>query len=249
MVPYVHGYTVRVYSITSCQLGTNETGRRFKQMLPNARRPESEIIQRVKLGDHKAFEYIYRKHRSHVYSVCVRMTQNRADAEELTQDVFLQLFRKIGSFRGESSLWTWLHRLTINIVLMDARHKRLCKTVPLLDNDESDAAESEPANSRLAQEDRFLSGSVSRLMLLKAIQRLAPGYRTVLWLHDVLGYQHDEIAELMCCTIGSTKSQLHRARLRMRAQLIGRTAQPCARQRGRSLRRNSLRVLRDFAIS
>ena len=224
------------------------TGGRVRQMLTNTRTSESDIVQKVKLGDRTAFEHIYREHRRQVYSLCIRMTRNTADAEELTQDVFLQLFRKIGSFRGESSLWTWLHRLTLNIILMDARHKRLSRTVPLAENDEPEADESAWVNSALAHQDPVLSGSINRLALLRAIKRLAPGYRTVLWLHDVLGYQHDEIAEFMCCTTGSTKSQLHRARLRMRAQLLGRSVQQRARHRGRSLRRKSLRILRDFAI-
>lgn len=217
-------------------------------MLNSTRRSESEIVEKIKSGDRTAFEHIYREHRGHVYSLCVRMTRNRADAEELTQDVFLQLFRKIGTFRGESSLWTWLHRLTVNIILMDARHKQLSKTVPLVESDESDPAESGRANSALAVQDPCLSSSVNRLTLLRAIQRLAPGYRTILWLHDVLGYHHDEIAEIMCCTVGSTKSQLHRARLRMRAQLLGRPLQNGTRHRGRFLRRKSLRVVREFAI-
>lgn len=187
---------------------------------------DAEVILQAQMGDHQAFEEIYRKHSRRVYSVCVRITHNSADAEELTQETFLQLYRKIGSFRGESSLWTWLYRVTLNIVLMNARR---IQPMPLIEHTAYDPDDSEQANTELAREDTLLAGSVNRITLLAAIERLPPGYRIVLWLHDVLGYEHAEIAEIMSCSIGSSKSQLHKARLKMRTELLGQPGQRCAR--------------------
>lgn len=183
----------------------------------NSTSSESEVIERLKLGDHAAFEEIYRRHRRRVYSLCVRVTRNSAEAEELTQDVFLRLFRKIGTFRGEASFRSWLCRVALNVGLMHARHERLMQFVPLNDDGEFEA---DDANQQLGRDDAVLVGSVNRITLLAAIQRLAPGYRMVLWLHDVLGYQHAEIAEITGSTVGSTKSQLHKARLKIRAELL-----------------------------
>jgi RNA polymerase sigma-70 factor, ECF subfamily len=194
----------------------------------------SEVIERLKLGDHAAFEEIYRKHRRRVYSVCVRVTRNSAEAEELTQDVFLRLFRKIGTFRGEASFGSWLYRVALNVGLMHARHKRLMQFVSL--NEDGEFEEADDANQQLGRDDAVLVGSVNRITLLAAIQRLAPGYRMVLWLHDVLGYQHAEIAEIMGGTIGTSKSQLQKARMRIRAELLMRPGR-IKRARKRARRR------------
>lgn len=203
----------------------------------NSTSSESEVIERLKLGDHAAFEDIYHRHRRRVYSLCVRVTHNSAEAEELTQDVFLRLFRKIGTFRGEASLGSWLYRVALNVGLMHARHERLMQFVSLNEDGEFEANN---ANQQLGRDDAVLVGSVNRITLLAAIQRLAPGYRMVLWLHDVLGYQHAEIAEITGSTIGSTKSQLHKARLKIRAELLMRPpAGRIKRARKRARRRKS----------
>jgi RNA polymerase sigma-70 factor (ECF subfamily) len=165
------------------------------------------------------------------------VTRNSAEAEELTQDVFLRLFRKIGTFRGEASFGSWLHRVTLNVGLMHARHERLMHFVSL--NEDGDF-EDDDANQQLGRDDAVLVGSVNRITLLAAIQRLAPGYRMVLWLHDVLGYQHAEIAKITGSTVGSTKSQLHKARLKIRAELLMRPpAGRIKRARKRARRRKS----------
>lgn len=187
-------------------------------LVTNSTRSESEVIERLKLGDHAAFEEIYRRHRRRVYSVCVRVTRNSAEAEELTQDVFLRLFRKIGTFRGEASFGSWLYRVALNVCLMHARHERLMQFVSL--NEDGEFEEADDANQQLGRDDAVLVGSVNRITLLATIQRLAPGYRMVLWLHDVLGYQHAEIAEIMGSTIGTSKSQLQKARMKIRAELL-----------------------------
>jgi RNA polymerase sigma-70 factor (ECF subfamily) len=143
------------------------------------------------------------------------MTGNTAEAEDLAQEAFLQLFRKISTFRGESAFSTWLHRLAVNVVLMHLR-KRGLQQVSL---DEVDNSQDEPVKRDYGDNDRRLIGSVDRIGLQRAIAELPPGYRTVFVLHDVEGYEHNEIAEIMNCSVGNSKSQLHKARMKLRERL------------------------------
>lgn len=140
------------------------------------------------------------------------MTSDPADAEDLAQEAFLQLFRKISTFRGESAFTTWLHRLVVNVVLMRLRKKGL----PLVSLDEPDTSQDEPVQRDFGENDLRLLGSIDRIRLNKAIESLPHGYRTVFMLHDVEGYEHNEIAQIMNCSIGNSKSQLHKARLKLR---------------------------------
>jgi len=143
------------------------------------------------------------------------MTGNTAEAEDLTQEAFLQLFRKISTFRGESAFSTWLHRLAVNVVLMHLRKKGLQQ----ISLDETDTSQDEPVKRDYGSDDRRLVGSVDRIGLQKAIAGLPPGYRAVFVLHDVEGYEHNEIAEIMKCSVGNSKSQLHKARMKLRERL------------------------------
>jgi RNA polymerase sigma-70 factor (ECF subfamily) len=143
------------------------------------------------------------------------MTANTAEAEDLSQEAFLQLFRKISTFRGESAFSTWLHRLVVNVVLMRLRKKGL-QQVSL---DELDTSQDEPVKRDFGDEDRRLVKSVDRLGLERAIAKLPTGYRTVFVLHDIEGYEHNEIAEILNCSVGNSKSQLHKARLKLREGL------------------------------
>jgi RNA polymerase sigma-70 factor (ECF subfamily) len=140
------------------------------------------------------------------------MIGNPTEAEDLTQEAFLQLFRKISTFRGESAFSTWLHRLAVNVVLMHLRKKGLNQ----ISLDETENSQGEPIKRDYGDEDRRLVGSIDRIGLNRAIAELPPGYRTVFILHDVEGYEHNEIAEIMNCSIGNSKSQLHKARLKLR---------------------------------
>lgn len=176
---------------------------------------EAEAIARAKLGDAEAFEVLYGLHKRRVYSLCLRMTSNTAEAEDLTQEAFLQLFRKIATFRGESAFSTWLHRMAVNVVLMQLRKKSL-PVVPLEDTIETE--ENTPKKEPGA-DDPVLAGSVDRLQLKRAVDSLPPGYRTIFVLHDVEGYEHNEIAEIVGCSIGNSKSQLHKARMKLRELL------------------------------
>jgi RNA polymerase sigma-70 factor (ECF subfamily) len=141
------------------------------------------------------------------------MTANTAEAEDLAQEAFLQLFRKIGTFRGESAFSTWLHRLSVNVVLMHLRKKSL----PLVSLEETTQnTEEDSPKKDFGAEDLSLAGSIDRLQLQKAVESLPPGYRTIFVLHDVEGYEHNEIAGIVGCSIGNSKSQLHKARMKLR---------------------------------
>ena len=173
---------------------------------------EAEAIERAKQGDGEAFEALYNLHKRRVYSLCLRMTANTAGAEDLTQEAFLQLFRKIGTFRGESAFSTWLHRMAVNVVLMQLRKKGL----PVVSLEETMETDEESPRKEPGDEDRRLAGSIDRLLLEDSIAALPPGYRMIFLLHDVEGYEHNEIAGMVGCSIGNSKSQLHKARMKLR---------------------------------
>jgi RNA polymerase sigma-70 factor (ECF subfamily) len=176
----------------------------------------AELVQRAQRGEEAAFAELFRSHWSRVYSVCLRMIGNTAEAEELTQEAFLQVFRKIQTFRGDSAFSTWLHRLSVNTVLMRLRKKRLVET-PLESNDTGD--ESEELQYEYGAPDPALLGSIDRVNLGRAMSKLPPGYKQIFVLHDVQGYEHNEIATMLGVSIGSSKSQLHKARARLRTLL------------------------------
>ena len=188
---------------------------------------EAEAIRLAQQGDAGAFERIYRLHSRRVYALCLRMVGNTAEAEDLAQDAFLQLFRKIGTFRGESAFSTWLHRLAVNVVLMKLRKKTLPETSLEETTDPDD--ESSGPRREIGAPDLLLTGSIDRVHLDRAIEQLPPGYRQVFVLHDVQGFEHNEIAKLMECSIGNSKSQLHKARMRLR-ELLQETLRDLARQ-------------------
>lgn len=174
--------------------------------------PETQLIARAQQGDEAAFEALFNTHKRRVYSLCLRMTGDTAEAEDLAQEAFLQLFRKISTFRGESAFTTWLHRLVVNVVLMHLRKKGL-QQVSL---DEVDNSQEEPVKRDYGGDDQRLLGSIDRIRLVHVIEALPQGYRNVFILHDVEGYEHNEIAQIMGCSIGNSKSQLHKARLKLR---------------------------------
>jgi RNA polymerase sigma-70 factor (ECF subfamily) len=186
---------------------------------------EAEAIERAKQGDAEAFEVLYNLHKRRVYSLCLRMTANTAAAEDLTQEAFLQLFRKIATFRGESAFSTWLHRMAVNVVLMQLRKKGL----PVVSLEETMDTEEETTRKELGALDPALAGSVDRLQLQRAVEALPPGYRMIFVLHDVEGYEHNEIATIAGCSIGNSKSQLHKARMKLRELLKTSRAEKAAK--------------------
>ncbi|MBV8206960.1 MAG: sigma-70 family RNA polymerase sigma factor [Acidobacteria bacterium] len=177
------------------------------------------LIRRAQQGDAAAFEELYAAHKRRIFNLCLRMIEDWSRAEELMQDTFLQAYRKLNTFRGESAFSTWLHRIAVNVVLMHLRQNRArVNEVPAIagtgDDDEPWSAYQQAASS-----DGRLDHAVDRVTLERAISKLPDGYRLVFVLHDVEGYEHHEIAELLGCSIGNTKSQLHKARVKIRHYL------------------------------
>ena len=185
----------------------------------NAPSRDSEAIARCLQGEESAYEVLYSRHKRQVYFICLRMLRQKEDAEDLTQETFIQVFRKLSSFRGESSFSTWLHRVTIRVVLMHLRRKR-----PIPVSLESEKGENNPNHIRTEDEvqDRNLTGTVDRIDLERATAELPAGYRTIFWLHDVQGHNHAEIASILDCSLGNSKSQLHKAHVKLRALLRAR---------------------------
>lgn len=171
------------------------------------------LAQKAASGNIAAFEMIYQRHHRRTYSLCLRMTNSQTEAEDLTQEVFIQLFRKIGSFRGDSAFSTWLHRLTVNQVLMHFR-RRSVKNEKTTDEGEM------PEQTVSGTENPNKMRVVDRIALKKAIGELPPGYKNVFILHDIKGYEHEEVARMMGISVGTSKSQLHKARLKLRGLLI-----------------------------
>jgi RNA polymerase sigma-70 factor, ECF subfamily len=178
---------------------------------------ENDAIRLAQEGNAEAFGRLYHLHSSRVYSLCLHMVKNPTEAEDLTQSAFLQTFRKIKTFRGDACFSTWLHRLTVNVVLMHFRkkkHSELSLDETLQSDNESPKPSLEPGGP-----DLNLNGVIDRIYLKNAIDQLPQGYRKTLILHDIQGYQHNEISHILGCSIGNSKSQLHKARQRLRELL------------------------------
>lgn len=163
-------------------------------------------------GDIDAFEQIYRRYHQRVYAICLRMIRNVPQAEDLAQEVFVQVFRKIHTFRGDSSFSTWLHQLTVNHVLMYFRK-------PVVRSEQTTLDGEIPIQIARGSEHPSRMALVDRIALDEAISQLAPGYRIVFILHDVEGYEHEQICQMLGCAVGTSKSQLHKARMRLRSLL------------------------------
>lgn len=178
---------------------------------------EAKTIRQAQQGDAAAFERIYRLHSQRVYALCLRMVGNPTEAEDLTQEAFLRVFRKIQTFRGESAFSTWLHRLVLNIVLMQLRKKKLAGASldEMTEPDEERAAPSKEAGGP----DLLLTGLIDRVNLERAVEQLSPAHKIVFVLHYIQGYKHHEIAEMMNCSVAASKGHLHRARKRLRGIL------------------------------
>jgi RNA polymerase sigma-70 factor (ECF subfamily) len=178
---------------------------------------EAEAIRRARGGDLTVFETLYRLHSRRVYAICLRMAGKTEEAEDLTQEIFLLALRKIHTFRGESAFSTWLHRVTVNLVLMHLRKK----SPPMLTIDAPADPDNENAspNIDIGASDLLLEGSIDRINLERCIKQLPVGYRKIFVMHDIQGYQHNEIAEILGRSVGVSKSQLHKAHARLRELL------------------------------
>jgi RNA polymerase sigma-70 factor, ECF subfamily len=171
-----------------------------------------QLAQKAASGNMAAFERLYERYHRRTYSLCLRMTSSATEAEDLTQEVFIQLFRKIGSFRGESAFSTWLHRMTVNQVLMHFRRRGV-------QNEKTTEDGEMPEQIVHGTENYNKMPVLDRIAIDKAISQLPNGYRTVFVLHDVEGFEHEEIARMLGLSVGTSKSQLHKARLKLRGLL------------------------------
>ena len=166
--------------------------------------------------DVEAFEVIYHTHRGFVLRLCQRMLRNPTEAEDLAQDVFMQVFRKIQTFRGESAFSTWLYRVTVNFIIRRLRQQRVrCASL-------CEAGDDSNAPREIVREDLKLSGLFDRMNLEAAIRHLPDGYKAAFVLHDIHGYRHREISAILGYSIANSKSQLHKARKRLRSSLAAR---------------------------
>jgi RNA polymerase sigma-70 factor (ECF subfamily) len=195
-----------------------------KKLPPPPSNSDSVMVKSAQSGNIEAMSWLYDKYRRRIYNLCLRMLRDQADAEDLTQDVFVQLFRKIDTFRGESAFSTWLHRLAVNMVLMNirSRNSKRYSLIPI----ESSNEEDDSLYEELGKEDEGLRSSLDRMTISGALDNLPPGYRMVFLLHDVHGYEHQEIAVILSCSVGNCKSQLHKARLKMRRFIERQASQP-----------------------
>jgi RNA polymerase sigma-70 factor, ECF subfamily len=172
----------------------------------------NDSVKKAPLTDEKqkVFQELYQTHHRRVYSTCLRMTRDASEAEDLTQEIFVHLFRALGSFRGESAFTTWLHRLTVNHVLMHFRKRKLR---PVLSTEDGELS----LESLAGNHDHKRTSIVDRILLSEVIAKLPNGYREALVLHDIEGFEHKEIAEMSGRSEGTSKSQLHKARRALRA--------------------------------
>jgi RNA polymerase sigma-70 factor (ECF subfamily) len=193
----------------------------------------SDTIRLAQQGDPAAFEIIYHLYSGRVYALCLRMLCDPVEAEDLVQEVFIQLFRKIHTFRGESAFSTWLHRLTTNLVLMRLRRKKPM-SISLDEIMGSEERDGKP-RQEIGGPDPGLSGLADRINLQSAIDQLPQGYKKIFILYDVQGYEHSEIAKILGRSIGNSKSQLHKARKRLR-ELLQRVQNYRARQNRETVR-------------
>ena len=178
-------------------------------------RSQTELVARCQAGDAEAFEALYRHHASRIYTLASRMAGSPEDGEDLLQEIFLQAWRKIGGFKGDSAVGTWLYRLALNHCLdfVRSRQARMDKATDTIDDDSRPAALTARRDSR-----------AERIDLERAMQQLPPGCREVFVLHDVEGFEHHEIGTLLGISEGTSKSQVHKARMKLRGILNGATS-------------------------
>jgi RNA polymerase sigma-70 factor (ECF subfamily) len=173
---------------------------------------DRDLAARCVAGDRDAFEALYRQHAGRLYNLAYRMSGSADDADDLVQEMFLQAFRKLDTYKGDSSLGTWLYRLGVNLCLDRIRSKagKMAQVTDSIDEEDADPVVAPGAPAEL---------NVTRMDLERAVGTLPPSYRAAFVLHDVEGYQHDEIARMLDISEGSSKSLLHKARMKLRRAL------------------------------
>jgi RNA polymerase sigma-70 factor (ECF subfamily) len=182
--------------------------------------PEAEAIEKARNGDVTGYESLYYSHRSRVYSLCLRFTGNASDAEDLAQEVFLQMYRKISTFRGDAKFGSWLYRVAVNLALMHFRRRRPPEV-------SLNISPTLTADGLRSPRNQFLTSSflVERVALGRALSSLSKARRNVVLLHDVNGFTHCEVGRRLGLAAGTSKSQLHKAHVELR-HMLGRGAVP-----------------------
>jgi len=180
-------------------------------LVPDEPSDERSLARRAVAGDEAAFEQLYHAHSGRVFALCLRMSGARQAAAELTQDVFVHIWKRLGTWRGESALSTWIHRLAVNVVLSNVRTEQRRQKHEGSD-DGGRIADNNDDHPRAAEASVQPKSVEDAIDLENAIAALPPGARTVFVLHDVEGYQHNEIATLTGTAEGTCRAQLHRAR-------------------------------------
>jgi RNA polymerase sigma-70 factor (ECF subfamily) len=171
-----------------------------------------QLIERARAGDVDAFEHVYRREVGRVYALCLRMTADATRSRELTQSVFIRAWDRLASFRGDSQLSSWLHRIAVNEVLVEARSDKRRRARVVLANDQSDDDTNAPGDGTALSGITLPEDTETRIDLERAISALPPGARTVFVLHDIEGYRHEEISRMTGSAEGTLRAQLHRAR-------------------------------------
>jgi RNA polymerase sigma-70 factor, ECF subfamily len=185
------------------------------QSIAMHRRNERKLIARALRGDSEALQTLVESNHKQVYALCLRMTRSVPDAEDLTQDAFVHVLSKLRTFRGKSALSTWIYRIATNTTLMHFRkNQRYANSL-----DTPRESENGEMVHEVSQTDRQLKSAINRLALTRALDELPSGCRNILVMHDVEGYAHREIAHSLRCATGTSKSQLHKARRKMREAL------------------------------
>lgn len=175
------------------------------------RKIEMRAIRSAQRGDPAGFQHLYEEYKTYVYSLCLRMTHDPSLAEDLMQDIFLHVWRKISSFKGTAMFRTWLYRVSVNMVLLHFRRHKM--NTLSLDNDSLSSAEIQIAESTIQPD------MEEHISLRRTLGDLSPRYRRVLMLHDLHGYRHEDISHLLGITSGASRSQLHKARVKLRVAL------------------------------
>jgi RNA polymerase sigma-70 factor, ECF subfamily len=177
---------------------------------------EFQLISNAKKGDDQAFAALFNLHKRRVYSLCLHMSKDVAEAEDMTQDAFMRVYQKLNTFRGEAKFSTWIYRIAVNTVLANFRKVKSDMLYVARDIQVDSSVECRELGRGYSQR----CGVVDKIALVRAIDDLPPGCRMVFLLHDVDGYEHHEIAELLECSIGNSKTQLHKARMKIRKWLL-----------------------------
>jgi RNA polymerase sigma-70 factor (ECF subfamily) len=199
---------LNLFELQGVQDHEPQNGEESATRVENARNTDVELVRRAAGGDVAAYEQLYREHAGRVFGLCLRMTRDRREAEELVQDVFVRVWEKMGSFRGGSAFSTWLHRVAVNTVIENLRAKARWR-------DRHDAS----ADPNAASDSVFADRAGADIDLERAITQLPAQARMVFVLHDIEGHKHREIAELTGLAVGTCKAHLHRARQLLRAML------------------------------